>query len=244
MALRVVRPMLLVDVNGIADLDRLSRDVDVLYIGAVVRHQQLGMENNPVLSGFDVLKASSRLVGHYPIRTRGTFCGSIAHADPAAEWCVLATLLDAQVVVAGPAGTRTVPVTQIFRGPQKTSLSPDEMIVQTRLPIPVGGASLVEHGQSGWAAVVAAARIERDGDLCKSVSIALGGVAPAPIRSADAEALLVGVAGSRESFDAAAGVASSSLMPPSDSLAGAAHRRRLAMVLVRRALMQAWKAAA
>jgi carbon-monoxide dehydrogenase medium subunit len=111
-----------------------------------------------VLDGFGVLPRSARWIGHYPIRARGTFGGSIAHADPAAEWCLLAVLLAANVVLTGPEGQRTVPAQEFFEGFYTTAVEPDEMITEVHFPRPARYAALTEFAQrQGDFAVVAAA---------------------------------------------------------------------------------------
>ena len=122
MNFRLARPSALVDVTRIPGLDYLRAGPDGLRVGALTRHRTIELCRDPaVLDGFAVLPRSARWIGHYPIRARGTLGGSIAHADPAAEWCLLAVLLDANVVLAGPAGQRTVPAPGFFQGFYTTS---------------------------------------------------------------------------------------------------------------------------
>ena len=136
MNFRLARPTALVDVSRIAGLSYLRADAaDGLRIGALTTHRAVEISRDPaVLGDFGVLPRSARWIGHYPIRSRGTFGGSIAHADPAAEWCLLAVLLDARIVLTGPDGQRTVPAAEFFEGYYSTAAGPDEMITEIWFP--------------------------------------------------------------------------------------------------------------
>src|SRR5213593_2184210 len=115
MAFRLARPAHLVDINGVAALRRLAVKGERLCIGACVRHAAF---HEPVVNGplGRLLSTVVRHIGHYPIRTRGTFCGSIAHADPSSEWCLVAATLGAEMVVQSTRGTRTIAAADFFRG--------------------------------------------------------------------------------------------------------------------------------
>ena len=159
MNFRLARPAALVDVTRIPGLEYLRAGPDGLRIGALTRHRTVELCRDPaVLDGFGVLPRSARWIGHYPIRARGTFGGSIAHADPAAEWCLLAVLLGANVVLSGPSGMRTVPASEFFEGFYTTTAEPDEMLTELHFPRPARRAALTEFSQrQGDFAVVAAA---------------------------------------------------------------------------------------
>src|ERR1700716_2445195 len=122
MAFRLARPAHLVDINGGTELARLAVDGDKLSIGACVRHAAF---HKPVVDGplGRLLAKVVRHIAHYPIRTRGTFCGSIAHADPASEWCLVAAALGAEMVARSVSGTRTIPVHDFFLGIMTTALN-------------------------------------------------------------------------------------------------------------------------
>src|SRR5260370_20635448 len=134
MAFRLARPAHLVDISGVEALRRLAVEGDTLSIGACVRHAAF---HKPVVDGplGRLLAKVVRHIAHYPIRTRGTFCGSIAHADPASEWCLVAAALGAEMVARSVSGTRTIPVQDFFRGIMTTALSEDELLTRVRLPI-------------------------------------------------------------------------------------------------------------
>src|SRR5260370_1613305 len=121
MNFRLARPAALVDITRIPGLSYLRADGDRLHIGALTTHRAIETTTDPaVLGHFGVLPRAARWIGHYPIRARGTFGGSIAHADPASEWCLLAVLLGAQIVLHGPGGQRTVPAADFLHGDYPT----------------------------------------------------------------------------------------------------------------------------
>src|SRR5690349_17167200 len=129
MNLRLARPSALVDVTRIPGLSYLRAEADGLHIGALTPHRAVETTRDPaVTAGFGVLPRSARWIGHYPIRARGTFGGSIAHADPASECCLLALLLAAQIVLHRPGGQRGVPAEQVLQGYYTTHAAPDQMI--------------------------------------------------------------------------------------------------------------------
>lgn len=243
MNFRLVRPSALVDVAGIPDLQYLeSHDGRGLKIGALTPHRWVEeMEDPELLEGFSVLKRAARWVGHYPIRTLGTFGGSIAHGDPSAEWCLLAALLNAEVVAVGPGGERVIPASDFFHGFFMTALEPDEMIVEVRFPQPAPNAALQEFARRAgdYAIVAAAVALDMDDGKCRSARVVLGGVADVPLRIAEAERVLEGVEVGREAFEEAGREAAKVVDPPSDVQGTAGYRRDLSAVMVRRALEEA-----
>jgi len=140
-----------------------------------------------------------RWVGHLPIRTRGTVGGSIAHADATAEWCLLAVLLDAQIVVEGPAGRRSVPAGEFFQGVFTTALEPDELIVEVVFPRPAPRAALTEFAERRGDFAIVAAAVDLD-----APRVVLGGVAPVPMRVPKAETALAAGRSAAEVGEAAA----------------------------------------
>src|SRR5256714_3950120 len=134
MAFRLARPAHLVDINGVVELRRMTTGGDKLTIGACVRHTAFYGEAAPGPLG-QLLATVVRHIGHHPIRTRGTFCGSLAHADPASEWCLVAATLEAEMVATSRRGTRTIAAKEFFAGIMTTALAEDELLTQARLPI-------------------------------------------------------------------------------------------------------------
>jgi len=184
MNFRLARPAALIDVTRIEGLSYLRAEpAGGLRIGALTTHRAVETTRDPaVRRGFGVLPRSARWIGHYPIRSRGTFGGSIAHADPASEWCLLAVLLDAQVVLTGPQGRREVPAAEFFGGYYTTAASPEEMITEVRFPRPAPRAVLTEFAQrqGDFAVVAAAVSADISDGTCRSARVVLGGVGPRP----------------------------------------------------------------
>ncbi|MFY9933229.1 MAG: xanthine dehydrogenase family protein subunit M [Streptosporangiaceae bacterium] len=241
MNFRLARPAALVDVTPIAGLSYLTMDpADGLRIGALTTHRAVEVSRDPALqAGFGVLPRSARWIGHYPIRSRGTFGGSIAHADPASEWCLLAMLLGAQVVLTGPQGQRTVPAADFFEGYYTTAAGPDEMITELWFPEPSPRAVLTEFAQrqGDFAVVAAAVSADITGGVCRRGRVVLGGVGPLPVE-VDTGALTGQPAGPG-TWQAMGEHAASQIDPPEDTNGDAAFRRRLTATLVARALAEA-----
>ena len=238
LALRLVRPSVLIDVSRIASLRRVERHGDTLRVGALTRHRDL----LAAAGGYAVLARAVPLVGHEPIRTRGTFGGSLAHGDPAAEWPLVAVTLDAELTVAGPRGERTIAAADFFHGYLSTALEPDELLVEVRLPRPWPAAAIHEHarrhGDFAMTAALAAIDVDEQG-RCRAARVGLGAVADVPLRIATAERTLVGSRLEDDALAEAAGAAAAAIDPHSDAHASGDYRRRLAAVLVRQALEDA-----
>ncbi len=244
MNFRLARPAVLVDIARVPGLDRIELDdPGGVTVGARVRH--LDLEHNTIPGPLGVLLArTGRWVGHYPIRVRGTFGGSLAHADPAAEWCALACALDAEMHCRSADGDRAVGAGDFFEQMAFTTcLAPDELLVGARLPR-LGdswGVGMAEFARrwGDFAIVLAVAAVERDGDSVAGARIVLGGVAGGPVRATHAEAALSGRAATPESVAAAAAAAAEEVDPTGDIHGSADYRRDLVRTMVTRALSQA-----
>jgi carbon-monoxide dehydrogenase medium subunit len=242
MNFRLARPTALVDIGRIPGLSFIRSEGEGLRIGALTPHRAIEETSDPeILRGYSVLTRAARWIGHPPIRTRGTFGGSLAHADPAAEWCILALLLDAEVLVAGPSGTRTIAASDLFLGFLTSAVPPNEMILEARFPVRAPNSSFHEFARrrGDFAVVAAAAWLDLDGGVCRSARVVLGGVASTPVRAPEAEAVLTGAALDPARIREAAGAAAAALDPIADVHGSSDYRRRLASVLVRRALEDA-----
>jgi aerobic carbon-monoxide dehydrogenase medium subunit len=240
MNFRLARPSALIDVTRVEGLSYLRADREGLRIGALTTHRTVETSRDPaVLRDYGVLPRSARWIGHYPIRSRGTFGGSIAHADPASEWCLLAVLLDAQVVLTGPEGLRKVPAAEFFQGYYTTLAGPDEMLTELWFPRPEPHAVLIEFAprQGDFAVVAAAVSIDIDNGVCRSGRVVLGGVGPQPCEiAADA---LAGQPAGPGTWQAMGEHAASQIDPPDDTHGSSEYRRRLTATLVSRALSEA-----
>jgi carbon-monoxide dehydrogenase medium subunit len=237
MNFRIVRPPALVDVSRVGDLDYLARDGDALRIGALTLHRELEFADDALLEGFGVLKRTAPLVGHLPIRARGTFGGSIAHGDPASEWCMLAVALGAEIVARGPGGERVVPADEFFFGFFTTALEPGELLCEVRLPAPRPRAALEEFSRRHGDYAIVAAAVNVDGDA--GTRVVVGGVDEVPLRVEAAERVLRESDLTPDALEEAAQTAAREVDPSSDVHGSKEYRRRLTAVVVRRALERA-----
>jgi len=239
MAFRLTRPAHLVDINGVEALRRLAVEGERLCIGACVRHAAF---HRPVVDGplGQLLSTVVRHIAHHPIRTRGTLCGSVAHADPASEWCTVAAALDAEIVVQSVRGRRVIPAREFFAGIMTTALAEDELLTEVRLPLlsPDTRFGFYEFnrraGDFALAMALAVYRVE-DGRIVEP-RLAVGGAEPHARRIADAEQALAGRAPTAESFAGAAERAAAAVDPMEDAQTSAEYRRDLVRTVARRAL--------
>jgi aerobic carbon-monoxide dehydrogenase medium subunit len=239
MAFRLTRPAHLVDINGVEALRRLAVEGGRLCIGACVRHSAF---HRPVVDGplGKLLSTVVRHIAHHPIRTRGTFCGSVAHADPASEWCTVAAALDAEIVAQSVRGRRVIPAREFFAGIMTTTLAEDELLTEVHLPLlaPDTRFGFYEFnrraGDFALAMALAVYRVE-DGRIVEP-RLAVGGAEPHARRMADAEQALAGRAPTAESFADAAERAAAAVDPMEDAQTTAEYRRDLVRTLARRAL--------
>jgi carbon-monoxide dehydrogenase medium subunit len=242
MAFRMARPAHLVDINGIDALKQLETHGNRLVIGAGVRHAAF---QRPVVEGptGKLLSFVMRHIAHYPIRTRGTFCGSLAHADPASEWCLTAVTFDAEIVAQSARGRRVIAADDFFEGLMSTTLSEDELLVEARLPLlsddSRGGFYEFSRRAGDYALSMALVTYRLIDGVIAQPRVGLGGVEARPRRIAEAEAALAGKTPSDAVFRAAAEAAAEVVDPLEDLQASAAYRRDLVRAVTRRALERA-----
>ena len=242
MALRLARPAHLVDINGVKDFERLAVEADELVVGACVRHAAF---HHPVADGplGLLLSEVARHIAHVPIRTRGTFCGSLAHADPASEWCLVAATLDARMTVRSVRGSRTIAAADFFRGAMATALEADELLAEARIPLLARdvrwGFSEFSRRAGDFAVAMALAAYRLRDGVMTAPRVGVGGVEDAPRRIAQAEAALEGMRPGKEAFLAAAEAVARAVAPPDDVRYPARYRREVAQAMARRALERA-----
>lgn len=239
---RLSRPAALVDLNRIGSLAYIREENGQLRIGAMTR--QRAIEFSPLArQRLPLLAEATALVGHLPIRTRGTVGGSLAHADPSAEYPAVATALDAEFVVRTSGGERVLRAGEFFLSYLTTALAPEEMLVEVRLPVqpPGSGWQFEEfsrrHGD--FAIVGIAALVVADGESCRMARLAAAGAGPTPIRLGAAEEILEREGLRERAIEAAAVRAGELVEPDSDIHASAEYRRHLTRVLTRRAIRRA-----
>ena len=242
MAFRLARPAHLVDINGIDALDRIAIAGGKLVIGACVRHSAF---QRPVCEGplSGLLADVMRHIGHYPIRNRGTFCGSLAHADPASEWCLVLVALDGEVLAKSARGERVIAARDFFKGIMTTALRDDELLIEARLPLlPAGsrwGFYEFNRRAGDFALAAALATFRLEGGKMVEPRVAIGGAEVNPRRIAEAERALAGAEPGDKAFRAAATTATAAIDPMEDNLNTAEFRRDLVLAVTRRALERA-----
>jgi CO/xanthine dehydrogenase FAD-binding subunit len=206
--------------------------------------RQRTIEFSPVVKErLPLLGEATRWVGHLPIRTRGTIGGSIAHADPSAEYPAVLTALEGQVVARGPGGERVIAAKDLFQTYLTTSLGADEILVEVRMPaMPAGAGYALEefarrHGD--FAIIGIAAVVVREGPRCTMARLATAGAGPVPVRLRAAEEILEREGLGEAAIEAAARRATELVTPDADIHASADYRRHLTGVLTKRALTRA-----
>jgi aerobic carbon-monoxide dehydrogenase medium subunit len=232
----------ILDINRVVGLDYVRREGDLVRLGAMTRHRDVELDED-VCSRCPMIRDAMAVLGHVAIRNRGTVGGSLAHADPSAEWPALAIALDAECTVLGASGVRTIPAGQFFQGFMTTALAPGEMLVEMsfRLPPPASGSAFVEiarrHGD--FAQAGAGAVLTVDGGQISHARVALLGLGSTPRRAIGAEEALIGERPTDDLLEEVAGMAAESMEPFDDVHAGAGYKRQVGMVVVRRALTAA-----
>lgn len=237
MNFRLARPAALVDITRVAELRGTSRSGGVLRVGALTTHAEVEHGGRELDGGYEILRRAAGLVGHVPIRARGTFGGSLAHADPAAEWCMLAVALNATIEILGPRGGRELPAEEFLRGYFTTALEPDELVRAVRFPAPCARTAIREFSRRHGDFALVAAVVALPGDDAPRVVV--GGVEEVPVRAREAERILAETALAPEHFADAGRAAAAGIDPVSDLHGSAGYRRELTAVLVARALATA-----
>ena len=242
MAFRLAQPTHLVDINRVDGLDHLEINGETISIGAKVRHAAF---HRPVIVSplGRMLTTVVRHIAHVPIRTRGTFCGSLAHADPASEWCLVAATLAARMIARSTRGERALAPNEFFQGIMTTALKPDELLAEVRLPMLPSDTSFGFEEFSrrvGDFAIGMALVTYRIADgVMVEPRIGVGGAEESPRRLIGAEAALEGQTPGTDAFEAAADAAAEAVNPMTDINTSAQYRRDLVRTLTRRALERA-----
>ena len=242
MAFRLARPAHLIDINGIAELARLSVKDGVLTIGACVRHAAFESEAVPGPTGA-LLRKVVRHIAHHPIRTRGTFCGSVANADPASEWCCAMAALDGIVVLRSRRGVRRLPAAEFYQGIMATALEEDELLVAAELRLLADGTRTgfqeFSRRRGDFAIAMALVCYRLEHGVMLEPRVAIGGAEACARRVTQAEAVLRGRAPGADVFAQAGEAAAAAIDPLEDINNTAAYRRSLVRTMVERALESA-----
>ena len=242
MRLRLAAPEVVVDVGRLADLRGVREDGDALIIGALTTHYDV-INNELIRQHAGLLAEATSTVADPAVRHRGTFGGSLAHADPAGDLPATALALGAEMVVQGPGGRRSIPAREFFVDYLQTALSPDELLVEVRIPKYGPGWGFhyekLHRVAQAWAIVGVAAAVRRENGSIAEARIGLTNMGPTPLRASATEAALSGAAASADAVAAAARSAAEGTSPSSDLNAQADYREHLAQVLTKRAVSAA-----
>jgi aerobic carbon-monoxide dehydrogenase medium subunit len=239
MKLRLMQPKVLIDLGRIKDLSYIKEEGGQIRIGAMTTHFQL--ETSDLLRrACPLLPETATHLGDMQVRNKGTIGGSLAHADPAADWPAAILALDAEIVAAGAKGDRVIKATDFFVEMLTTALGPGEVLREIRIPAgkaKTGQAYVkVRHPASGFAVVGVAVNLSVDGGKCQSAAIGITGVSPKAYRAAKVESALKGSALDAKTLSSAAARAADGVDVNSDLYASAEYRKQLVTVYTRRAL--------
>jgi aerobic carbon-monoxide dehydrogenase medium subunit len=243
MKLRLASPKALIDIGRIKGLSGIQARGKALWIGATTVHADVAA-SSVVRKLCPVLAEAAGEIGDLQVRNRGTIGGSVAHADPAADYPTVLVALDAAIVAKGPKGERKIPAGKFFLDLFTTALKPGEIVTSILIPT-LGkgvGSVYVKHGHpaSAYAVVGVAAILEVKNDSCVRASLAVGGATPNPVRASKAEASLVGKRVDDAAIESAAREVGTTIRDPlSDGYASGAFRVHLATVMTKRALQTA-----
>ena len=251
LAMRLGRPTQLVDINAVPELNQLTRDDGAVRIGATVRQRRV--QRDELSAAVPLLRLALPWIGHREIRSRGTVCGSIAHADPSAELPAVASCLDATMVLTSAGGRREVPARDFFTGALSTALQPDELLTEIRFPVtqPGEGFGFGEfarrHGDFALAGVAARVRTDHNSPVAR---ITCFGISDVPVTADVSEQLRAalehtGTAPARADLQRALaahaeGVAHDVVDTSGDAHASPAYRRRLIAALLAREVSRAY----
>lgn len=239
--LRLNHPTVLVDVSKVDEMRQVTDEGSSLLIGAAVTTYEV-MHHDAIKSGAPLLSAAAGEVADPAIRHRGTFGGSCAHADPAGDLPTIARVLDAEFVIAGAGGRRTVPASEFFLDFFTTAVGLDEILVAVRVPKLEGWGfdyQKFHRTAQAWAIVGAAAAVKVDGGTITEARVALTNMGSGPIRAASVEAALAGGPATADAIAAAAESAADGTSPTTDTHGDAEFRKHLARVLTKRAVSNA-----
>jgi carbon-monoxide dehydrogenase medium subunit len=243
MKLRLSSPRTLIDLGTVPGLRGVKLDGGHLIIGALTVHADI-VSSDLVRRHVPGLADAASVIGDMQVRNRGTIGGSVAHADPGADFPVILTALNASFVLQSAAGNRTIAADDFFMDFFSTAMNPNEILTEIRVPLPANGTGTAyakfPHPASGYVVVSAGALIARQASgSCAAARIALGGLGSTPIRASVTERELLGTALTPQIIAAAAAKAAEGTDPVEDSYASAEYKQHVATVYARKAIEQA-----
>jgi len=246
--LRLAQPSLLIDLGGLSDLAGVREDGDTLRIGAMTTHAAL-VNDEIVKRRCPILSDTAAVVGDRQVRYRGTIGGALAHGDAAADYPAAILALEAQLVVRGPGGARTIAAEDFFLGFLTTALEPEEILTEIRIPIPAAGTGMsyqkLANQASGYATVGVAAVVQVGADgRCERIRVGITGTGASAVRATAVEAALAGSPLVEATVRAAAEHAGEGIDVLDDLHASADYRLRVTRGMTVRAILTAASRAA
>lgn len=239
--LRFAFPDQVVDINNIPGLDYIRFDADgSLHIGALVRHEHLE-KSEEIAKRQPTLAAAAPLVADPIVRTRGTFVGSVCHADPQGDWAATMIALNGSVIVQGPKGKRTIAMKDFVIGPFATAMSYNEIAIEAVIPAPKGvargGYLKLERRVGDFATASVAVALDMDGDVVLGAGFALAGVGGKTIDANDAASALIGKKLTEETIAKAAAIVAAKAEPRTDHRGSAEYKSHIVETFVKRILV-------
>ena len=242
MRFRLALPEVLIDLNGITDLEYVRESNGHLAIGSMAR--EVDLEDSAVVQEkFSLMADAVRVIADPVVRNRATVGGNVAHADPANDQPAVMLAYNAEMIALGPNGTRAIPVDDFFVDLFESALNDDEILTEIRVPTPgpnTGGAYIkIERKVGDYAISAVAVQLTMDGDKCTAARVALTNVSPAPMRATGAEAALIGNIITEDVIEAAGKAAAAECDPSPDLRGSVAYKRDLTRVVTKRSIRKA-----
>jgi carbon-monoxide dehydrogenase medium subunit len=239
--LRMADPSLIIDLNGVPEMRGVREEGDRIVVGAMTTHYEVARDD-VLAQHVALIQEATRTVADPQVRHRGTLGGALAHADPAGDLAAPALALDAEFVIAGTGGTRTVAASDFFEDYFTTAIGESELLTEIRFPKYTGWGARYEKFNrvaQAWSIVAVGAAVKVEGGTIADARIGLTNMAGTPVRARSVEQALVGQTASAETVRAAAQQAAEGTSPTADADAGADYREHLARVLTGRAVLAA-----
>lgn len=239
--MRLADPRVVVDLGGVAELKGVREDGDMLGIGAMTTHHEV-VRDSLIQRHANLLALATKTVADPQVRHRGTFGGSLAHADPAGDLPAPVLAMDAEMVIIGPSGRRTVPAADFFVDYFTTAMEPNEVLVEVRVPKHTGWSAHYEKFNrvaQAWSIVGVAATVQVEGGAVSRARVGLTNMGSTPVRATGVEQALIGKSGTEDSIREAARHAAEGTSPAADASADVDYREHLAEILTGRALTTA-----
>jgi carbon-monoxide dehydrogenase medium subunit len=237
--LRFAQPALVLDIGRLPEMNRVARRDGHVSIGALVRHADIEHDRE-IAKTFPIMAEAVHWIADPLVRNRGTLVGSVCHADPAGDWGSVMLALDAELLAHSASGERVIPVAGFFQGPYTTTLKPNEIVTEIRIPVPSGhsgGAyNKLERKVGDFATVAVAIQLELSGGKVTRAGIGLTSVGPTNVKATAAEKALVGHELTEDVIKEAARLAAAAAEPKDDVRGTAAYKKDIVRVFVQRGL--------